>query len=181
MGDDAVDTLRTGAIVLHAGGAAIDDDLRHRLAERGWRAVGFDDPHLAMAELCQRNRAATAARSWTSRDDAGEHPVLVLADGRAHDDLVRAVHRHVPGAAVWRAIGDDLVPHSSETDVTPVEMTVPLPAEEAVLGAEPAPARRSPLTEARLDDDDDDDPRPVEVTADELAMLFGRGDAEPEP
>jgi len=169
------------------------------LSDRGWQVIAFNDPYLAMAELCLLDRSDSARRACGLPATPAAVLVVVVPDGsdtaRAErDQLADAVRHHVATTAIlaW-----------NESDGTLLELSpgVPSPAAPAPPANRPAPParlqtapREAPL---RLVDsgepagemagdppdladtlrDDDDEPAP-RITREEIEMLFGTGATE---
>src|SRR5215510_1021765 len=80
-------------------GAGLTEGLKKLFAARDWFAVEQQDPYLAMAELCLRERAQVARSAWgLQRMELIALVVLQPAQWPQLQQLVDAVHQFVPSA-----------------------------------------------------------------------------------
>lgn len=88
-------------------GRGLTDGLKKEFATRDWFAVEQHDPHLAMAEVCLRERAQVARSAWgLQRMELIALVVMQPKHWPDLNDLVQAVRQFVPSASIW-SIGDD--------------------------------------------------------------------------
>jgi hypothetical protein len=187
----------TCAIVVDPSGRKPDERLAALLDERQWEAVAIDDPHLALAELCVRERLEVSRSAW-GLARAGEL-ALVISPSKADDEatqtrqLFNAVRTYVPRASVWLFASGELLPlteasrrpepnepsitkhdaASAHRTVAPRSVRQSLHLSEQMLPDEPGRiADRATEAPEKTPDLDELD----RVTADELHMLFERGE-----
>ena len=184
----------TCCVVLTPPGAAVHERLRSRLADRDWRAIVFDDPFQAMAELCLREHARS---SRAALGQAGaEPPALVLTGPAAGGgvgrlrDMFEAVRRYLPETSIWLYANEELLPlagarisDAAEAGASEVRPGRVEPA-PAVSLPPPRPPKELRLTEpvrgtaaSHADGDEEDEAADAEdtsrrITAEEIEMLF---------
>lgn len=96
-------------IVLTQPQAGASAALREEFSARDWYPIEQEDPYLALAEICLRQRAQAARAAWGLQPL--ERLALVVIDPERWPqlrDLAAAVQRYVPGASVWTAQQDEL-------------------------------------------------------------------------
>jgi hypothetical protein len=186
----------TCCVVLTPPGAAVHERLRSRLADRHWRATVFDDPFLAMAELCLREHARL---SRAARGQAGAEPSALVLTGPAAGgglgrlrDMFEAVRHYLPETSIWLYANEELLPLAGARISDAREAGAAQARRER---AEPAPAvppmptyppKALRLTEplsgavpAHADGDEEEEAADAEdtsrrITAEEIEMLFER-------
>lgn len=157
-------TTTPACVLLTPTGVEADTTLRAELQRRDWACVAVDDPYLALAELCIREHGERTRDEWGLSPappprlvvDAPEQSGLT----RAWRDLRDAVQSYAPSAEIW------IYRDRSLTLESPAMLP---PESEIVPDRERSPAPTSDVT------------TPVEVTADEIAMLLDRPDTPPVP
>jgi hypothetical protein len=90
---------------------SLSPGLRNEFAQRDWFAIEHDDPYLAMAELCLRERAQAARAAWGLQ--RMERMALVILHpehwpAEMLDDLIQAVRACLSDITVY-AVRDDRV------------------------------------------------------------------------
>lgn len=172
----------TRCILLAPVGRGRSGDLVGLVEARGWDPVVLTDACLAMAELCLEDRTQSARTAWGLRPSRRLALVVVPesappAAARA-EKLINAVRRYLPHVEVWLSDGRDLTPvpaASTSDDAPPGPSRSGAPA-HAEAGGSPfaAPtAHRADRAQPEL--------VPVEITREEIDMLFALGDEGREP
>ena len=179
----------TCSIVLAPPETADDDQLDRLLTDQDWQSVRMDDPHLAMAELCLRERAQASRAAWGLPRSEQLVLVLMIDGGETGDDpeshdLVSAVRRYLPTVSVWLYRDENLTSlHAADErgesvaqSSTAVTLPAPKPATTtpAHLGRELR--LTEPLTEPAAsemrDSTEANQPDAPDITAEEIRMLL---------
>ncbi len=158
---------RTKCVVLAPNAKSVDGRLQSQLEQRHWDALVTDVPLMAMAELClaQRMQSSRAAWGLTGADGVA----LVVIEPSHWSDLsvmLGAIKRYVPVVGAWAFEDGALrcIAEVAEAD------------RDEVLG------RVAPLPKTPPDDDEDraSEALDPQVTRDEIAMLLGDENQEPD-
>jgi hypothetical protein len=172
----------TRCVVLAPPEVNLDEALRARLREHGWRTMTVHDPHIALAELCLQERLQASRSAWGLQ--RAEQLALVLALGGSEaaervSMLVNAVRRYVPAASIWkyedgalRLIDAGIRPESPANTGEPADPALIPFSTGSIASTHDASSRETRSAASSPDGPDDDDS--ARVTADELAMLLAR-------
>jgi hypothetical protein len=104
----------TRVVVLRSARDGVRDErLTALFAARDWFAIEHTNAHLAMAELCLRERAQSARAAWgLQRVEKSALVIIEPTHGHEHADLIRAVHRYLPSTSVWAYADSELTPQN---------------------------------------------------------------------
>jgi hypothetical protein len=135
-------TQWTRAIVLMPPppeGRGVSDSLKSEFARRDWFVVEQHDPHLALSELCLRERAQAARSAWGLHRMEQVALVVVQPEywrqhGRELDALLAAVVRYAPSAAIWKVVDNNVHPVHERANETP-------PSKNSASSPPPLPVR----------------------------------------
>ena len=156
---------RTNCVVLALNAEGVDDGLRSQLEQRHWHALIAGDPLLAMVELCLLERARSSRTAWGLSSVDGVTLVVVEPDQCSNfGGLLGGIRQYLPTAGVW----------SFEYGVL---RCIAEANSDEVLGHVGTPANGQPVDDVEEADSETVDPQ---VTRDEIAMLLGDENQEPD-
>ena len=158
-------TGRTNCVVLAPNAEAVDQRLRSQLEQRRWYARMAGDPLMAMVELCLLERARSSRTAWgLSSVDGATLVVLEPNQWSNFSAMLGAIKQYLPTAGVW----------SFENGVL---RCIAEANGDEVLGRVGAAANGQPDDDVEEADSETVDPQ---VTRDEIAMLLGDENQEPD-
>ena len=156
---------RTNCVVLAPNAEAVDERLRSQLEQRHWHALMAGDPLMAMVELCLLERARSSRTAWGLSSVDGATLVVVEPDRwSSFSAMLDAIKHYLPTAGVW-SFEDGVLRCIAEANG------------DEVLGRVVAPANGQPVDDVEEADSEMVDPQ---VTRDEIAMLLGDENQEPD-
>ena len=156
---------RTNCVVLAPNAEAVDERLRSQLEQRHWYALMAGDPLMAMVELCLLERARSSRTAWGLSGVDGATLVVPEPDQWSNfSAMLGAIKQYLPTAGVW----------SFENGVL---RCIAEANGDEVLGRVGAPANGQPDDDVEEADSETVDPQ---VTRDEIAMLLGDENQEPD-
>src|SRR5688572_14735153 len=91
--------------------SGLSPELKAIFSARDWFAVEQNDPNLAMAELCLRERAQTARAAWGLQ--RMEQLALVVLEPQKWlqlDELATAVRTYIRCATIWTVAENEVIP-----------------------------------------------------------------------
>jgi len=156
---------RTNCVVLAPNAEGVNEPLRSQLEQRHWTALTVGDPLMAMVELCLLERARSSRTAWglSSVDGA----TLIVVDPNEWSNfggMLEAIRQYLPTASVW----------SFEDGVL---RCIAAPTSDEALGHVGAAANGQPDDDVEEAESEPVDPQ---VTRDEIAMLLGDENQEPD-
>lgn len=132
-------TSMAPCVVLAPANQALGDRLPTCIAEMGWSSRIEHDARMALAEACLVRRNLRLRHAWD--DEVVPLPGLLLVNPEEveHlDELLAAVHEHVPDLPMWRWDGESILPLEPAREESEPTPDPPIPAS--------LPFRPEPLT-----------------------------------
>ena len=143
----------------HEDSALLPDELRRKIEQFGERAAIHHDACLAMAELCLADRLEAGRAAWGLPRTRNLSLVLWSADLSSVKiaQLLDAVRKYLPETSIFK--------YGEDAKLRPIS---PSPRSGATSQSATAQCERAVVA------DDPELDAPPRITAEELAMLFGR-------